>query len=273
MPATLGVVGAESVLLALGRGRSPSCESADLTFFVTPDLTDPGPIAASGPALVSSIPALAASSEVILLATGPADIVGALEGLAPFLSEDHIVVVSSAEVTLDHLRLALGPASALLRVVLDPDGVGDGALVASAEAGTAAETVERATRALACIGVLEIVPEDSLEAVCAVMSASKGCLATALAGIEDGAVKAGLPRDVARSFVRQTAMATALLLQDHPGSPADLKDQVASPGGTTIAGLAVLEDLGVRGAFIRAVEAAVRRAREARDAEQSHVVE
>ena len=118
-----------------------------------------------------------------------------------------------------------------------------------------------------------MVPEDSLEAASAVISASKVCLATACAGLEDGAVEAGLPRDVARSFVRQTAIATALLLQDHPGSPADLKDQVASPGGTTIAGLGVLEDLGVRGALVRAVEAAVLRAREARDADQSHVVE
>jgi pyrroline-5-carboxylate reductase len=94
-----------------------------------------------------------------------------------------------------------------------------------------------------------------------------------LEGLEDGAVKAGLPRDVARVFLRQTLLAAALLLYGHPGSPADLKDQVASPGGTTIAGLAVLEDLGVRGAFIRAVEAAVVRAREKRDEELSHVVE
>jgi pyrroline-5-carboxylate reductase len=78
---------------------------------------------------------------------------------------------------------------------------------------------------------------------------------------------------VARSLARQTGLATALLLQDHPGSPADLKDQVASPGGTTIAGLAVLEGVGVRGAFMGAVEAAAVRAREARDADQSHVVE
>ncbi len=53
-----------------------------------------------------------------------------------------------------------------------------------------------------------------------------------------GRCATGCPRETARSFVRQTALATALLLRDHAGSPADLKDQVASPGGTTIAALA-----------------------------------
>jgi pyrroline-5-carboxylate reductase len=120
---------------------------------------------------------------------------------------------------------------------------------------------------------VEQVPEDSLATVYAALVACKECLASAVAGMEDGAVEAGLPRDMARSFVRQTAVATALLLQDYTGSPADLKDQVASPGGTTIAGLAVLEDFGVRGAFIRAIEAAVRRAHEERDEERPRMVE
>ncbi|NLV72098.1 MAG: hypothetical protein GXY46_05760 [Actinobacteria bacterium] len=81
-------------------------------------------------------------------------------------------------------------------------------------------------------------------------------LSVALEGIEEGAVKGGLPRATARAFLRQTVLGTGLLLQQRDGSPAQLKDQVASPAGTTIAGLAVLEDHGVRGAFIRAMEAA-----------------
>ena len=99
------------------------------------------------------------------------------------------------------------------------------------------------------------MPEQGPSVAGAIEGSSPGLLAVALEGIEEGAVEAGLPRATARAFVRQTALGTALLLQNHQGSPADLKDQVASPGGTTIAGLAVLEDSGVRGAFIRAVEA------------------
>lgn len=71
----------------------------------------------------------------------------------------------------------------------------------------------------------------------------------------------GMSRDTARTFLRQTALAAALLLQRHPGSAADLKDQVSSPGGTTITGLTVLEEKGVRGAFMQAVLQATERGR------------
>ena len=68
------------------------------------------------------------------------------------------------------------------------------------------------------------------------------------------------PQDTARAFVAQTLLTTARLLQEHPGSPADLKDQVASPGGTTITGLVVLEEQAVRGALMTAMRDAVQAA-------------
>jgi pyrroline-5-carboxylate reductase len=82
----------------------------------------------------------------------------------------------------------------------------------------------------------------------------KGSLAVALEGIEGAAVDAGLPRGVALSLAHQALLGTAALMKDETESPAGLKDRVASPGGTTIAGLAVLEEGGVRGALMRAVE-------------------
>lgn len=91
----------------------------------------------------------------------------------------------------------------------------------------------------------------------AVSTSTIGCLTVALQGLEDGAVASGLPREIARPFVTQTLLTTARLLQEHSGSPADLKDQVASPGGTTITGLAVLEEWTVRGALMTTTRDAV----------------
>ncbi|OFV82811.1 MAG: hypothetical protein A2W26_06680 [Acidobacteria bacterium RBG_16_64_8] len=82
----------------------------------------------------------------------------------------------------------------------------------------------------------------------------KGSLAVALEGVQEGAVEAGLPRADAGSLARQALLGTARLMEDETESPAGLKDRVASPGGTTIAGLMALEDGGVRGALMRAVE-------------------
>lgn len=81
-----------------------------------------------------------------------------------------------------------------------------------------------------------------------------GSLAAALDGIREGAVEAGLTGQAAGTLARQSLLGTMALLEDPTQSPSALKDRVASPGGTTIAGLAVLEDAGVRGAFMRAVE-------------------
>ena len=80
--------------------------------------------------------------------------------------------------------------------------------------------------------------------------------------LADGGVRLGLTREVALRLAAQTVKGAAemvLTTGDHPGV---LKDRVASPGGTTIAGLHVLENHGVRGAMISAVEAAARRAAE-----------
>jgi pyrroline-5-carboxylate reductase len=98
-----------------------------------------------------------------------------------------------------------------------------------------------------------------------ISSTTSGSLLAALGGIEKGAVEAGLPPEKARSFSRQALLGSALLMEDVTEPPAVLKDRVASPGGTTIAGLAVLEDQGVRGTLIRAVERVVQGAVEGRE--------
>jgi pyrroline-5-carboxylate reductase len=98
-----------------------------------------------------------------------------------------------------------------------------------------------------------------------IASTVSGSLTVALAGVEEGAIDAGLPREKACAFARQALLGSALLMQDVKESPSALKDRVASPGGTTIAGLAALEDQGARGALIRAVEHVVHGAVEGRD--------
>lgn len=170
-------------------------------------------------------------------------------------SSHRLVVSAVAGLTLEDLREAVGPGPSLCRM-LDGPGVvvGEGAVVLAPGPEADPDLIEALTGMLSSAGTVEVVAEGTLDALSAVTVAGVGFLLLALEGMEHGAVEAGLPLEIARPFVRQTALATALLLKDHPGSPADLKDQVASPGGTTIAGLAALEDAGVRGAFIRAVE-------------------
>jgi pyrroline-5-carboxylate reductase len=175
------------------------------------------------------------------------------------------------------LRLArslVGSGPDLYRVVVAPGIVPNEVMVALAyEPGTAPEQVAAVRAALEAVGTVQTMSEEALDAVAAVALGGPAFLCAALEGMEEAAVAEGLPRATARAFVHQTALATALLLCGHPGSPADLKDQVASPGGTTIVALAALEDAGVRGAYLRAVHRAAAGLRQRRDAAASSVLE
>jgi pyrroline-5-carboxylate reductase len=140
--------------------------------------------------------------------------------------------------------------------------VGEGVVALAAEDDADAAATGELLSLFSCLGSSEVLSERYFDAVTAVSGSGPAFLAVVLEALEDGAVRSGLPRDVARVFVRQTAMGTARMLMGTPGSAADLKDRVSSPGGTTMAGLAVLEDQGVRGALLRAVEAATERGRQ-----------
>jgi pyrroline-5-carboxylate reductase len=275
MGTTVGIVGTGVMGAALVRGwlRSPDparellvCGFADGRAQHLADI-DRGTV-------VASIGEVARRAEVIMVVVKPEDSLAALDSLRPAVGQGATIISSAAGISLERMRLTVGPGPALLRIVPNLGvELGEGVVVLSPEPGTDADLVRRTAELFACLGVVEVLAEDALDAVAAVAGSSIGFLALALEGVEEGAVSLGLPRATAQVFVRQMALAAALLLRSHTGSPADLKDQVASPGGSTIAGLAVLEDAGVRGAFIRAIEEAAERSRRLRDLDCSPVIE
>jgi pyrroline-5-carboxylate reductase len=209
---------------------------------------------------------VAASASVVVLALSQEESFGALTTLGRRARKGLAIVSTCPVVSLRAMRSLTGEAPALFRAIVSPGTEpGEGAVALAAEPETPADVSERVKGSLASIGAVEMVSEDALDAVAALVLGGAAFMCAALEGMEEGAVREGLPRETARPFVHQTALATALLLRDHLGSPADLKDQVASPGGTTIAALASLEDAGVRGAFLRAVQRSAVKVRERRD--------
>jgi pyrroline-5-carboxylate reductase len=214
------------------------------------------------------------SADVVLLTLAGEELTAALSSLRGAAGSGTAIVSTCPVVPLEFMRSLVGSGPALFRAVIPPGTEpGEGVVALAPESGTDAEAIERVRVSLAWVGAVEIVGEEALDAVAAVGLGAAGFVCTALEGLEEGAVLEGLPRDTARAFTYQTALATALLLRDHTGSPADLKDQVASPGGTTIAALAALEDAGVRGAFLRAVQRSAAKVRVRRDAARPGVIE
>ncbi|MDX1964910.1 MAG: pyrroline-5-carboxylate reductase [Pirellulales bacterium] len=137
----------------------------------------------------------------------------------------------------------------------------------SASAYSVSELTTPADAALAqklfgAVGQAFKVPENLLDAVTGLSGSGPAYVMLMIEALADGGVRMGLPRDVALALAAQTVRGSASLQIQTGEHPAVLKDRVASPGGTTIAGLAALESHGLRSALIEAVSAATRRAAE-----------
>jgi pyrroline-5-carboxylate reductase len=115
---------------------------------------------------------------------------------------------------------------------------------------------------LQAVGHVHAAEESQLDAVTGLSGSGPGFLALVVEALAEGGAQAGLPASLALTLAVQTLAGTGLLLEETGEHPAVVRDRVASPGGTTLAGLAVLEERGVPAALAAAVTAAAARARE-----------
>ena len=119
-----------------------------------------------------------------------------------------------------------------------------------------------ATNIFAAVGKVVTVSESLMDGVTGLSGSGPAYVALAIEALADGGVAVGLPRAIAQKLAIQTVLGTAKLLQESEMHPAELKDRVSSPGGTTIAGVAALERGGFRAAIIEAVKASYQRSQE-----------
>jgi len=201
-------------------------------------------------------------ADVIVIAVKPADAVAALTECADALPDGALVLSIAAGVTLAALEAA-APGHPVVRAMPNTGAlVGQGA--AAIAAGTLATNtdVEACERILSGVGTVVRVPETQLDAVTGLSGSGPAYVFLVAEAMIEAGVLAGLARDVSDQLVRQTLLGAATLLADPDASPESLRAAVTSPGGTTAAGLAVLEAHGVRAALLEAITAAARRSKE-----------
>ena len=194
---------------------------------------------------------------VLVLATKPDQVGAALAEIAGVFGPGHLLVSIAAGVTIAKLEGALPPGARVIRVMPNtPALVGAGASGFAPGKNATTADAELAGKLLSAVGVALPVKESLLDAVTGLSGSGPAYVYQFIEALSDGGVAAGLPRDAATRLAAQTVLGGAKMVLETGQHPGALKDQVASPGGTTIEGLHELEKGKLRATVMSAVRAA-----------------
>ncbi len=200
--------------------------------------------------------------DVVVVAVKPRDVPALLDHLSGHVGPEQMVLSLAAGVTTGTYESRLGAIPVVRAMPNTPALVGEGVTGIAAGANAGSDHLELAGEILGAVGSIRIMDESLLDAVTAVSGTGPAYVFLLAEALTEAAVREGLPRDIAENFVHQTIRGAGHLLTNTGKTPAELRSQVTSPGGTTAAAMHVLEERGFRALVEDAVAAAARRSTE-----------
>jgi len=204
---------------------------------------------------------VASKSGILILCVKPGDVPQALREAGDLSGK--LLISIAAGIPLRRLRDWAVGNPRLIRVMPNtPALIGHGAAAYAAAEGATAVDLAAADGIFGAVGIAYKVKEELIDAVTGLSGSGPAFVYTVIEALADGGVLMGLPRDISLRLAAQTVLGAAAMTLQTGLHPAQLRDQVASPGGTTIAGLEALEEAGMRAALIGAVRAATERSGE-----------
>ncbi|KAL7197561.1 hypothetical protein ACSBR2_020155 [Camellia fascicularis] len=201
-------------------------------------------------------------SDVIIFSVKPQIVKEVALQLRPLLSEKQLLVSVAAGVKLTDLQEWAGHNRFIRVIPNTPAAVGEAASVMSLGAAATEEDGELIAKLFGAIGKIWKADEKLFDAITGLSGSGPAYIYLAIDALADGGVAAGLPRELALGLASQTVLGAASMVSKGGKHPGQLKDDVASPGGTTIAGIHELEKGGFRGILMNAVVAAAKRSQE-----------
>ncbi len=259
----IAVIGAGKMALALVHGilRSELCSSDGIVVSSRSKENLQNFASATGVKTAATNAKAVASADLVLLCVKPSDALAAIKSAARSL-KGRLLVSVAAGLSSKALQGA-APGARIIRAMPNTAAlVGRSATAVAPSASATREDIDLATRIFLSVGKVVQATESQLDAITGLSGSGPAYLYLIVEALTDGAVSAGLPRATARELAIETLAGAAEMLSSTSEHPAVLREMVTSPGGTTIAGLLVLEKAGVRSAMAEAVKAAAKRSRE-----------
>jgi pyrroline-5-carboxylate reductase len=205
----------------------------------------------------------AAGADTVALVVKPQDMGDVLTEIAPHLRQGQLLISLAAGITTAYIEKHIPDGIAVVRVMPNtPALVDEGMAAISAGSHCDEAHLEEADALLRSCGKVVRLPEHYLDAVTAISGSGPAYIFYVVEAMIEAGVLLGLPRATSTELVVQTLYGAATMLKETGTHPSLLREQVTSPGGTTVAALRTLDDHGVRAAFMSAMEAARDRSRE-----------
>ena len=199
---------------------------------------------------------VAAFADILFVAVKPQFYAEVLEEIKDLLTEEQILVSIAPGKTLVWFDEVLGRNLKVIRTMPNtPSMVKEGMMGMCAGARVTDEDMALVRDLCSGFSQTEVIPEHLMDVVTAVSGSSPAYVFMFIEAMADACVKHGMPRQAAYEFVAQTVVGAGRMVLETNEHPGMLKDKVCSPGGTTIAGVAALEEHGFRNSVIKAVDA------------------
>ena len=265
MAEPVGFIGGGQMATALAGGAVESgfLKESDL-YFVQPSSSTRETLKKRFPkaTLASTPEVLLENCSRVVLAVKPHILRAISSDLRPMLSSKHLLVSIAAGLSLEELATKLGSPRVIRVMPNTPCLVGEGASAIAAGEGASEQDRVWVNDLMRSVGMVEYVEDEQIHAITGVAGSSPAYIYMVIEALSDGGVAQGLSRPVATKMAAQAVLGAAKMVLDTGLHPGALKDQVTSPGGTTIAAIRSLEADGVRSAFMEAVATCADRSRE-----------
>ena len=202
-------------------------------------------------------------ADLVILSVKPQNMAEVLSGLAGAASAAALFISIAAGIATAFIEERLGEGVRVVRVMPNlPTLIGEGAAALAPGAFATKEDLGLSRQIFTAVGITVEIKESLMDAVTGLSGSGPGYAFLIIEALVDAGVRMGLARDVALKLSAQSLLGAAKLCLRGEKDPAELREMVTSPGGTTLAGLKVLEEGKLRATLIAAVEAATRRSAE-----------